>query len=601
MVVGALPCIGSSHCRRLSVAAGHLLPTAGQPRTAVVASTANGSRHPARIAVAKLQQETNDLNPIPTTRADFEAGGFYRKDELFAEGKGLEGSVEGFLAGVDAWETRPQLVGIAHSAAWAIGRLTTECWNWLLDEYLGGIAAAVANGGLDGIYMILHGAMVVDGLDDPEGELLRKIRGIVGPDTPVVASYDIHLHLTPEMCEYADATVVFHTSPHVDIFETGKRSAAVMEALLRGAAPATAYLKLPLNLPVERANTQPAPGTEDQYARFPPAAMQTLQQLEAELWCLSAGISYPQPWMNLAGIGAAVVVTYDSAVSGARNKAEAAVSGLAERLFNAREEFMPVDDSVMNYAEAVAKAFDHTETAMSGRMVVLGDGVDSTNAGAPGDSNWLLTELLRYEWPSGGAMTTMVAPTAVAQAQQAGVGARLKIELGGLRDINFSAPPLAVQCVVEKLFDASFYIEKGHCAGMDNDLGQGATLRITSHGGKATNVAVVCTTGIGAHFAAEMFQVAGLDPWTASVLVAKSPAGYRATYGERASLMITIESPGCAPPRFWLPEFREAYSEVLASGRLMYPWAEPEDYDRTVSIVASELALVSELAASMEP
>ena len=73
-----------------------------------------------------------------------------------------------------------------------------------------------------------------------EGELLRKIRVIVGPDTPVVASYDIHLHLTPEMCKHADATVVFHTSPHVDIFETGERSAVVMEALLRGAAPATA-------------------------------------------------------------------------------------------------------------------------------------------------------------------------------------------------------------------------------------------------------------------------------------------------------------------------------------------------------------------------
>ena len=61
--------------------------------------------------------------------------------------------------------------------------------------------------------------------------------------------------------------------------------------------------------------------------------------------------------------------------------------------------------------------------------------------------------------------------------------------------------------------------------------GQGVTLRIRSHDGKPTNVAVVCTTGIGAHFAAEMFQVAGLDPWRAAVLVAKSPAGYRATYG----------------------------------------------------------------------
>lgn len=510
----------------------HLQSTAADNAKSAAFVAGAGARRPPRIAIAKLQQETNDLNPIPTTRADFEAVGFYRGDDLFVEGKGLEGSVEGFLAGIGTWETQPQMVGIAHTAAWAIGRLTADCWSWLLGEYLGGIAAAIADGGLDGVYLILHGAMIVDGLDDPEGQLLRKVRDIVGPDTPVVASYDIHLHLTSEMCEYADATVIYHTSPHIDIFETGERSAVAMQALLQGAEPATAFLKLPLNLPVERANTQPAPGTEDQYAMFPPAAMRDLQALEAEPWCLSAGISYPQPWMNLAEIGAAVVVTYNTRARGARQKAEASVSNLAERLFNAREEFMPVDGSIVHYAEAVARAFRHTTGRNDAdKLVVIGDGVDSTNAGAPGDSNWILMELLKYDWPSGGAMTTMVAPTTVIQARAAGVGAFLKIDLGGIRDINFSAPPLPVECVVEKIFDAKFYIASGHCAGMDNDLGQGATLRITSHDGKPTNVAVVCTTGIGAHFAAEMFGVAGLDPWRASVLVAKSPAGYRATYG----------------------------------------------------------------------
>jgi microcystin degradation protein MlrC len=162
------------------------------------AAAAGAGRRP-RIAVAKLQQETNDLSPIPTTRADFEALGFYRGADVFIEGKGLEGSVEGFMAGSAAWKTPPEVVGIAHTAAWAIGRLTKDCWAWLLEEYLGAIAAAVADGGLDGantaffepcyakndhfakpgsdthrkswytkafiagIYMILHGAMVVDG------------------------------------------------------------------------------------------------------------------------------------------------------------------------------------------------------------------------------------------------------------------------------------------------------------------------------------------------------------------------------------------------------------------------------------------------------
>ena len=82
----------------------------------------------------------------------------------------------------------------------------------LCDEYLAVIAATAASpGGLDGVYLALHGAMIVDGLDDPEGQLLERVRAIVGPSVPVVAAYDLHLHLTPEMCATADASVIFHS------------------------------------------------------------------------------------------------------------------------------------------------------------------------------------------------------------------------------------------------------------------------------------------------------------------------------------------------------------------------------------------------------
>ena len=116
-------------------------------------------------------------------------------------------------------------------------------------------------------------------------------------------------------------------------------------------------------------------------------------------------------------------------------------------------------------------------------------------------------------------------------------------------------------------------------------------MRITEHAGKPTNVSVVCTSGIGAHFAAEIFQCAGLDPWEASVLIAKSPAGYRATYGQAAGLMMTVESPGCAPPRYWLPEFEESFSNIR---RPLYPWDDVgAGYDKTVSIFSRELAEVT--------
>jgi microcystin degradation protein MlrC len=376
------------------------------------------------------------------------------------------------------------VVGIASTAAWAAGRITTECWGWLLEEYVGRIAQLHAeDGGLDGIYLVLHGAMIVDGLDDPEGELLKRVRDVVGSTVPVVASYDIHAHLTPEMCDRADATVFFHTSPHIDIVETGTRSAAVLLALLHGAEPATVLIKLPVVLPVERANTQPTPDQAADCAAFPPIGKARVTALEAQPWCLSAGICYPQPWMNLRDLASGVVITVDRTHLGAVGKAKAAATELARALFAAREEFMPIAGSVVDYVEAVQRAFEHhthTDSSSSNSsssrhrrrrrsksLVVIGDGVDSTNAGAPGDSNHLLGELLkyvlsmksfssklcdsatssidRYNWPGKGAMSPMVSPSGVAEAEAAGEGASLSIALGGVFDTVFSGPPMPVQ------------------------------------------------------------------------------------------------------------------------------------------------------------
>ena len=131
-----------------------------------------------------------------------------------------------------------------------------------------------------------------------------------------------------------------------------------------------------------------------EYAAFPPAAMATMVELERQGWCLAAGIAYPQPWMNLEEIGAAVAISVDTAVPGAVAKAEAAVSELAAGLFASREDFMPVEGSVVPYAEAVARAFSWHCTADGvavlrtkgvDALVVIGDGVDSTNTGPLSD------------------------------------------------------------------------------------------------------------------------------------------------------------------------------------------------------------------------
>ena len=180
--------VASMASHRLGILATHMSPQAGNScGFAASVAPAAAARRP-RLAIGKLQQETNDLSPVPTTQQHFIDFGFHRGPATLV-GAGREGSVEGFLTVVEAWESPPEVVGIASTAAWAAGRITADCWAWLLDEYVGSIERLHReDGGLDGIYLVLHGAMIVDGLDDPEGELLARVREIVGPDCPIVAS-----------------------------------------------------------------------------------------------------------------------------------------------------------------------------------------------------------------------------------------------------------------------------------------------------------------------------------------------------------------------------------------------------------------------------
>jgi microcystin degradation protein MlrC len=193
-------------------------------------------------------------------------------------------------------------------------------------------------------------------------------------------------------------------------------------------------------------------------------------------------------------------------------------------------------------------------------LVVLSDSADATTSGAPGDSNWILRELLKYEWPRP-ALVTLVDPASVQEASRLGVGGELCAPMGGKRDRRFSQP-ITVAARVAGLFDARFTMS-GHLAkNLPIDMGPAAVLR---HG----NVHIVVTSRSGPHFAPELFQTAGLDPFGASVLVAKSPCGFRAVYQQRATKILSVQAPGCAPSDFWHYDYRRI-------PRPLWPW---DDFD----------------------
>eukprot|EP01050_Picozoa_sp_SAG11_P005763 SAG11_NODE_418_length_9653_cov_2.465564_6_plen_561_part_00 len=549
-----------------------------------------------RVALGRLWQESNDLSTAPTTRDDWEANGLLRGAEIEALAGQRAAELGGCVDALSGWDGGCEIVPLAGAWCFPKGRCTADCFAWLVEEILAPLRAA---GSVDGVLLCLHGALVAEGESDAEGHLLAAVREIVGPGVPIVASLDLHCHITELMLRSSDCLAVYHTYPHVDLYETGLRAAAALSQILHGGAePVSAFVRLPLVVPPERANTQATPSqiAADEYSSWPPAFLAAARELEAEPWCLSAGVALTQPWLRVEDFGSAVLVVADSPSS--RTRAVAAAERLAASLWAARESFMPrmgEGGSLLPHDEAVAKAAEHAQQGPgSPGLAVIGDGADATTSGSPGDSTQLLSEVLRHHWPRG-ALVAMNSAEGVAAATAAGEGAQLVATVGGVLDHRF-AEPMEVRGTVERLFSAKFTIGEAHFAGMAFDMGPSATLAL------ANNVKLVLTSSNGAHFCTELFALAlGATDVTdrsqlqrvfnSSLVVAKSPGGFRATYGERATLMLSSEAPGCAPPRFWIKEYDEMYVPKVRQN--LFPWVGEmqAEYTPKAAVVASLRAL----------
>jgi microcystin degradation protein MlrC len=497
-----------------------------------------------RIAIGQLCQESNTNNPIPTTLADFEAVGIYHGPEL-VERMAQTNELGGFIESLRDWPERPEIVGLYRYWAWPSGPLTADAFQTITSDML---AALVAARRVDAVLLALHGSLVAVNEPDVEGYLLEEVRRQVGRDIPVVATLDLHANITPRMVESADALVLFHTTPHIDVVGTGRRGAGVLRRILvDGVRPTTAFQKLPMVSPVERANTQDP-------ASISFRLREKLQAWEADPRVLTAGHATVQPWLDIPELGNAVVVT----TTGDHDLARAHCGELASEVWKRRMEYMP---ELFDVADAVRQAHDE-----SAGLVVLGDAADATTSGSTGDGTVVLSELVRYDWPRP-ALVTLVDPQAVTEATRHGIGAEWTATLGGTRAPRLFTP-LSLRVTVENLFDARF-VMTGHLAvNLTVDMGPAAVLR-------HRNVRIVVTSRSGPHFSPQLFQTAGIDPFATSVLVARSPCGFRAAYADHARRIIMVRSRGCAPSDFW----SHPYERIP---RPLWPWDEMEAWQGNV-------------------
>jgi len=468
-----------------------------------------------RVAIAELKQESNTFVPRPTTLADFVAWHHWHDDEVISGSRDTNVEIAGFLDVLEPAGIEP--VPIIATFAMSGGRVAASTFQTLLDELLSGLQRL---GPFDGVLLALHGAMVSDEDDDPDGAIIAAVRSLIGGETPLVVTMDLHANITARAVEQADAIVGFRTSPHIDLRETGQRGARLMLRILNdGVRPAMAMVKIPMVVPAST-HMHHIPGPFQRLMRAAAAA-------EGDA-VLSASVFAVQPWLDIGEMGFATVAVIDGDASLAENVAK----DLALRAWSERDAFMATE--LVPIAEAIARA-----SANEG-PVVLSDLADGTGAGSPGDATAVIAALLAANL-SRPALVCVRDPEAARTAIAAGVGAEIALEVGGKLDHVYNSPVL-IEGSVTFAGPARFRFSGEGYTGVEMDMGDCAVIR-------AGHVFLLILGNAVMTVDPAMYRAVGLEPGEVGIVVVKSHIQFRAGYADIARSIILLDSPGMSSDR----------------------------------------------------
>ena len=461
-----------------------------------------------RMFVASLATETNTFAPLPVDRAAFERA-FYAPPGKHPEVPTL------CSAPVVAARRRAASDGftlVEGTSAWAepAGLVSRGAYESLRDEILDQLAAAMP---VDVALFGLHGAMVADGYEDCEGDLLTRARGIVGPDAVVGCEHDMHCHLTEKRVGACDLVVLFKEFPHTDFL-------------------ARAEELVDLSLRTARGEIRPVAGLFD--CRTVDAGFMTshpkgrtfvdrIQAMEGRDGVLSISIAHGFYAADVPEVGNKVLVYTD----GDKARAAALAEEIGREVIGMRRQavspHLKPDESI-----EVARAHP-------GRPIVLADRWDNPGGGVPGDGTLMIETLLKHpDLPS--TVGVLWDPIAVEFCRATGVGGRLWLRIGG-KATPVSGRPVDAHVVVKALSpDLVIPFEQSLVS-----LGPAAAVSIG-------DLDVVLATGRAQTFSPEAFTAMGIDLSAKKVVVVKSSNHFYAAFSEIAAAIHHLDCGGPFPP-----------------------------------------------------
>jgi microcystin degradation protein MlrC len=477
-----------------------------------------------KIVAARLNHETNTFSPLATPLAAFGPDGPTFGRAAFESARGTRTGLGAFI---DIAEARGDAIEVAVNAtAYPSGTVDAAAY-----ERLAGAIVEAVRGGCDAVLLDLHGAMVAQGADDGEGELLRRIRA-VAPEVPLAVALDLHGNVTRAMVDAADVIVGFKTYPHVDMYETGGHAARLLFGWLDGGSrPFVGYAQPPLLSHTLRSATG-----EGAMRR----AVDAAKRMEAE-GLLAATVFAGFSLADIGDAGMSLVT-----VGRSREEAQQAAAALARQAWAERDGFVYRSEPL---AASVARA---RAMRAPGRPLLLLDHGDNVMSGGTCDTTTLLEECLRQGLRGLGVGPLADAAT-VAQAFDAGTGSRICVALGNKMPQGLALsqpPPFECDVVVRALGDGRFRISGPIYTGETWTMGRTAVLQHEAF------TAVVSERPMEPLDLA-VFESVGVDPRAFDFLLLKSRMYCRPTFVPIASGLVECDSRGVCSSDYGLFRFRK--------------------------------------------
>ncbi len=474
-----------------------------------------------KLFIAGLDTETNTFAPIPTGRRAF-------ADGFVANGDATRQPENYCSAQLHVWrrlaEERDWMIAESLCAFAEPGGITVRgVYEFFREEILSDLRRALP---VDMVLLALHGAMVAEGYDDCEGDILERIGGIVGERVPVGAELDLHCHVTDAMMRHATALVMYKEYPHVDIKERAEDLFRILASAAEGKTrPVMAAFNCRM-INTYRTTEQPLRGFVDR-----------MLGLEGKNGILAVSLGHGFPWGDVADVGAKILVVAD----GDRRKAERLSRTLGEEFFAMRRAIAP---RFLTMDEAIDRALE-----IESGPVVIADVSDNAGGGAPGDSTFFLRRLLErgirnaasgYYWD----------PVAVRACMEAGIGARFDLRIGGKSGVA-SGDPVDLRVTVKGFSDIVTQ-RFGEAP-----VNMGATAWVAAEG-----VDLILTSLRTQVFHPDGMTKLGLDLASRKLVIVKSTQHFHAGFAPFAKAILYAAPPGALRTDF----------EAIPYTKLMQPY-----------------------------